>query len=338
MVIIGLVLALAGLVVTALRVGAYPVTTGDALAAVGAAIGLGRSATDSIDATTLSVIQEIRLPRVLLAVLVGGSLSTSGVLLQGMFRNPLAEPGIVGVSAGAAVGAVGGIVTGFAVGALGVAAAAFVGGLITTLLVYAVARSSGRTETVTLVLSGIAVNSIAGALIGLAMFVSDDAQLRSITFWNLGTLGAATWTAVSVVAPIATVGLLVAPRFARSLDLVSLGEDAAGHLGIDVKRMRLQLIVVVAALASAAVAVAGIISFVGLVVPHLARMVLGPRHRVLIPACALGGACLLVGADLVARTIAAPAEIPLGVLTGLIGGPFFFWLLLRARKADGGWA
>lgn len=179
---------------------------------------------------------------------------------------------------------------------------------------------------------------MAGAAIGLLMFLSTDAQVRAVAFWNLGSLGSATWGAVATVAPLAVLGLATAPWFARQLDLLALGEPVAGHLGVDVNRLRLLVIVVVAMLTAAAVAVAGVVSFVGLVVPHLIRLATGPGHRLLLPASALGGALLLVVADLVARTVAAPAEVPLGVLTALVGGPFFFWLLLRTRERQGGWA
>lgn len=335
-VLVALAAALAGAVVVATGVGAYPVAPGRVLALLLDAAGVWTL--DEVDATARAVVVDVRLPRVLLAALVGAGLATAGTVLQGVFRNPLAEPGVVGVSAGAAVGAVLAILLGVGAAGLGVPLAAFVGGLATTLLVWSVARRDGRTETVTLVLSGIAVNAIAGAVIGLALFLSDDAQLRSITFWNLGSVGAATWRAVALTGPVLLVGVVLAPRLAGSLDLLSLGEGPARHLGVDVERLRLRAVVLVAALTAAGVAVAGIVSFVGLVVPHLIRLRTGPGHRLLVPASALGGALLLVLGDLVARTVAAPAEVPLGVLTGLLGGPFFFWLLLRARDRAGGWA
>jgi iron complex transport system permease protein len=291
------------------------------------------------DAVGESVLWQIRLPRVVLGVLVGASLGVAGALMQGVFRNPLAEPGIVGVSSGAAVGAVLVIVLGLtALGSWVLVVAAFAAGLVTALVVYAMSRHDGRTEVVTLVLTGIAVNAFAGALIGLMSFFSTDEELRSITFWSLGSLATATWSGVLIALPGTVVGLLLAPRFAPSLDLLAIGERSAGHLGVDVERTRRCVVVVVALLTAGAVAVAGILTFVGLVVPHLVRMVVGPGHRLLIPASALLGAAALVLADLVARTIAAPAEVPLGVLTALIGSPVFFWLLRRTRSQQGGWA
>jgi iron complex transport system permease protein len=286
-----------------------------------------------------SVLWEVRFPRVVLAGLVGAALAAGGAIMQAIFANPLAEPGIVGVSAGAAVGAASAIVLGFTLlGPSSTAALAFVAALITTLAVYLGARRDGRTEVVTLVLTGIAVNAIAGAALGLLLFLSDDAALRSITFWNLGSVAGASWRSVVVVAVCLGVGLTVALTRARSLDLLALGERPAHHLGVDVERLRVTLIVVVALLAGAAVAVAGVITFVGLVVPHVIRLLIGPANRAALALSALGGAGLLIGADLLARTIAAPAEIPLGVLTALAGGPFFLWLLRRTRSRQGGWA
>lgn len=281
----------------------------------------------------------VRFPRVALAVVVGASLGCAGALMQGVFGNPLAEPGVVGVSAGAAVGAAAVIVTGLPVaGGWTVAAAAFLGGLLTTFLVYTMSRANGRTEVVTLVLTGIAVNAVAGALLGLLMFLGDADAVRAIAFWQLGSLAQATWSAVAVTAPGAALGIAAALAAARRLDLLALGERPARHLGVDVERLRLAAIAVTALLAAAAVAFTGVISFVGLVVPHLVRLVAGPGHRVLLPASALGGAVVVVAGDLAARTLIDYQELPLGVLTAAVGGPCFFWLLRRARSRAGGWA
>jgi iron complex transport system permease protein len=323
--------------VIAAGVGAYTIPPGEVIGSILDRIGLDVAMTP--DAVGESVLWQIRLPRVVLGVLVGASLGVAGALMQGVFRNPLAEPGIVGVSSGAAVGAVLVIVLGLtALGSWVLVVAAFAAGLVTALVVYAMSRHDGRTEVVTLVLTGIAVNAFAGALIGLMSFFSTDEELRSITFWSLGSLATATWSGVLIALPGTVVGLLLAPRFAPSLDLLAIGERSAGHLGVDVERTRRRVVVVVALLTAGAVAVAGILTFVGLVVPHLVRMVVGPGHRLLIPASALLGAAALVLADLVARTIAAPAEVPVGVLTALIGSPVFFWLLRRTRSQQGGWA
>lgn len=282
---------------------------------------------------------QIRFPRVAMAVLVGASLGAAGAVMQGVFGNPLAEPGVVGVSAGAAVVAAAVIV--FDINFLGtwtVAVGAFIGGLVTTLAVYLLSRDGGRTEVVTLVLTGIAINAFAGGALAFMMFLGDTSAREEIVFWQLGSLNGSRTEQVMVTAVIAAIGLVGALVMARTLDLLALGDRGARHVGVDVERVRLVSIVVVAVLTAAAVAFAGIIAFVGLIVPHLMRMVVGPGHRLLIPACALGGAVLLVIADLFARSVVPYADLPLGMLTSLIGGPVFFWLLRRSRRTAGGWA
>lgn len=333
----GLLVALGSVCLVAAAVGAYPIAPADVAGSVLRRLGL--SVGTPLDGFAEEVLWQVRFPRIVLGVVVGGALGCAGAVMQGVFGNPLAEPGVVGVSSGAAVGAALSIVVG--AGAIGVWAtplAAFVAGLVTTLAVYAMSRRDGRAEVVTLVLTGIAVNALCGAAIGLLTFVSDDAELRSITFWNLGSLGTATWRSVGVVTPLVVASVAMACVVARRLDLLALGEDGARHLGVDVERLRLAMIALVALMTSAAVAVTGVIQFVGLVVPHAIRLVAGPGHRLLLPASVLGGALVLVAADLVARTVAAPAEVPLGVLTALVGAPVFLWLLRRTRARQGGWA
>ncbi|MFF3556812.1 FecCD family ABC transporter permease [Streptomyces tsukubensis] len=316
--------------------GAYDIPLGDVVASAQHRLGLGGRPLDRVGE---SVLWNVRLPRVVLALLVGASLGCAGALMQGVFGNPLAEPGIIGISAGAAVGAVASIALGLSfLGNWTITACAFTAGLATVFLVYFMSRSGGRTEIVTLILTGVAVNAFAGALIGLFVFFADNAQITQITFWQLGSLSQATWPKVLAVLPCTLLGLLVAPLYARRLDLLALGERPARHLGVDVERLRITLILVVALLTAAAVAVAGIITFVGLLVPHLLRMANGPGHRFLVPGSALGGALMLAAGDLAARTVAEPAELPLGVLTALFGSPFFFWLLRRTRRRQGGWA
>lgn len=285
-----------------------------------------------------AVLWAIRLPRIALTLLIGAGLGLSGAVLQGVFRNPLADPGLIGVSSGAALGAVTAIILGLTpLGLATLPLAAFAGGLLAALAVYGFARHEGRTEVVTLLLAGIALNAIVGALIGLLTFLADDRQLRTIVFWSLGSTGGATWSQVAAVLPFIALGLLVLPRWDRRLDLLVLGEREARHLGVDTERTKLVLVGVAALMTGAAVAVAGIVGFVGLVVPHMMRMIGGPRHRTLLPASALAGASLLLLADLVARTVALPRELPLGVVTALAGGPFFLWLLHRTRRLHGGW-
>jgi iron complex transport system permease protein len=280
----------------------------------------------------------IRVPRLLMALFVGATLATAGVVMQGVFRNPLAEPGVIGISSGAAVGASASIVFGLSfLGPLTLPVLAFAGGLLATIVVYASARADGRTEVVTLVLTGIAVNAVGGAAIALFTYLGSTQEREQIVFWQLGSLNGTRWQDLAIVVPIAVVGVAACFFLAGSLDLLALGERQAEHLGVRVERLRVFAIVVIALLTCAAVAFCGIIGFVGLVVPHLMRMILGPGHRLLLPASALGGAVLLLAADLVARTAIAGSELPIGMLTALIGGPFFFWLLRRTRRRSGGW-
>jgi iron complex transport system permease protein len=280
----------------------------------------------------------IRVPRLLMAVFVGATLATAGVVMQGVFRNPLAEPGVIGISSGAAVGASASIVFGLSfLGPLTLPVFAFVGGLLATIVVYASARADGRTEVVTLVLTGIAVNAVGGAAIALFTYLGSTQEREQIVFWQLGSLNGTRWQDLAIVIPIAVVGIVACLFLSGSLDLLALGERQAEHLGVRVERLRVFAIVVIALLTCAAVAFCGIIGFVGLVVPHLMRMILGPGHRLLMPASALGGAVLLLAADLVARTAIPGSELPIGMLTALIGGPFFFWLLRRTRRRSGGW-
>lgn len=286
-----------------------------------------------------AALWNIRFPRLMMSLLVGAALGSAGALMQGIFGNPLAEPAVIGVSSGAAVGACAVIVFGWTLlGPMTIAVGAFVTALATTLLVYSLARRGGKTEVLTLVLMGIAVNAVAGGLIALLLFAGDTSAREQIVFWQLGSLNGSRWTSVAVVAPLVLTGLAAAFTFTRQLDLLSLGERAARHLGVNVERLRLTAIVVVTLMVAGGVAFVGIIAFVGLVVPHLIRLAVGPAHRVLLAGSALGGALVLCVADTVARTAVEYADLPIGMLTALVGGPFFFWLLLRARERAGGWA
>ena len=339
---VALTLLLAGLlvggVVLSAITGQLPITPTEVAGSLLRAIGIDTdwAPTDPIVESTLWVV---RFPRILMALVVGAALAVAGAVMQAIFGNPLAEPGVVGVSSGAALGAATAIVVGASVlGVAGVAVAAFLGGLVATLLVYVVSRAGGRTEVVTLLLTGIAVNAIAQAGIAFVLFVADSASREQIVFWQLGSLGGSLWSQVAVVAAVAVPGVLVALALARRYDLLALGERNARHLGVDVERLRLMSIVLVALLTGVAVAFTGIIAFVGLVVPHLIRMIIGPAHRGLVLASAVGGGALLVIADLLTRTLVAGAELPIGMLTSLVGGPFFFWLLYRQRRRSGGWA
>ena len=286
-----------------------------------------------------AALWDVRFPRVTMAMLVGAALAVAGAVMQGIFGNPLADPGVVGVSSGSALAASTVIVFGLTfAGSWTIALFAFVGGLVTAIAVYLLSRSQGKTEVVTLILTGIAVNAVAGAGLAFLTFLGDTQAREQIVFWQLGSLNGTRWQYVVVVLVLVVVGIAASLSFSRKLDLLSLGDRSATHLGLNVERLRAVAIVVVALLTAAAVAFCGIISFVGLVVPHMIRMIAGPGHRVLVPASALGGAVLLMLADLVARTAVAYADLPIGMITALVGGPFFFWLLRRARRSAGGWA
>jgi len=294
---------------------------------------------EGVSARDRLIIGEIRLPRAILGSLVGASLAVSGAVMQGLFRNPLADPGLVGVSAGAGLGAISVIVLGTTVlgpflaffGIFTLPLAAFFGGLVSTFILYRVATRRGQTSIATMLLAGIALGALAGALSGILVFLADDAQLRDLTFWGLGSLAGATWTKIAAAGPIIVAALLAAPFLARALNALSLGEATAHHLGIPVQRMKLIAVVSVAGATGASVAVSGGIGFVGIVVPHLLRLLIGPDNRFLIPASALLGAVMLLLADAVSRTIVAPAEFPIGIVTAAVGAPFFLWILLRRR-------
>jgi len=281
----------------------------------------------------------IRFPRVVMSILVGAALASSGAVMQAVFGNPLAEPGVIGVSSGAAVGAAAAIVFGWsAAGPWAVAAAAFVTGVTSVMVVYLTARKAGRTEVVTLLLTGVAVTAITGACLALLTFLGDQQAREQIVFWQLGSLNGSRWSDAAVVLPVTVVGITISVLLGRRLDLLTLGERSARHLGVNVEALRAIAVTTVAMLVAVAVAFTGVIGFVGLVIPHLIRMVIGPAHRPLIVTSALGGAVLLVVADLVARTAVPYADLPIGMLTALVGGPFFFWLLRRTRNRAGGWA
>lgn len=290
---------------------------------------------DALHSRHRAVLFAIRMPRVIAAVLVGACLAVSGAALQGLFRNPLAGPALVGVSSGAALATAAVIVLGPAASGVGGMvlrpAAAFVGSIASTSLVYALATRARRTDVATMLLAGVAVNAIAGAGNGLFTFVADDAQLRDITFWTLGSLGGMTWRSLAVTGPIMLLGTVTLPRLSRQLNTLLLGERQATYVGTNVQMIKVASVAVVAAGVGAAVSVSGIIGFVGLVAPHLVRLSIGPDYRTLIPGAAVLGAILLLLADLVARTVVVPAELPIGIVTALVGGPFFLWLLLHHR-------
>ncbi len=281
----------------------------------------------------LAVMTSIRLPRVLLSAIVGAALAVSGAAMQSLFRNPLADPGVIGIASGAALAvAIVIVLAGPLTGVLALyslSLAAFSGGLVTCLLIFRFTGMSGTFSATYMLLAGIAINTVSGAATGFLTYLSDDQQLRALTFWTMGSFGGALWPAVLVCATVVLPATLLLFRYARNLNILLLGDENARHLGVDSKGLQRRVIICTALTVGAAVAVSGIIGFVGLVVPHLIRLTIGPDNRILLPASALLGALLLVFADTVARTIVAPAELPVGILTSLIGGPFFLWLLIK---------
>ncbi len=338
-VVIGLLLiALVVAAAVAATIGAAGIPPGRLAAAFG-----WTSGDPAMVARDRLVLWSIRLPRIVIAMIVGALLAAAGTILQGLFRNPLADPALVGVSSGAALSAVATIVTGdrlIAAAAIKTSfeilpLAAFAGALAMTSLLYRVATRGGRTSVAVLLLSGLAFEALARAGTGLLLFTADDRQLRDITFWTLGSLSGATWSKVAAIAPFLALIVLGSPLIARGLDLIALGEAEAFHAGIPVERLKRIAIVLVAAATGAAVAVAGVIGFIGIVVPHLLRLAVGPGHRLLLPASLCFGAILALVADTIARVIVMPAELPIGIVTAVIGAPFFLVLLLRQRAMVG---
>ena len=280
-----------------------------------------------------SVVWEIRLPRIILGLLVGVGLGVAGTLLQAVFANPLAEPSIIGVTSGAGVGAA--VIIVFNIGFLGtftIPAGAFISALLVTVIIYQLARSSGRVNVVNLILTGIAINAVCGALISFLVYLAPTANREQIIFWQMGSLNGAQWKHVWVVLPIVAVGTVVALRLGGQLDVLALGERAAGHTGINVPVLRIVAIGAATVLTAGAVSFAGLIGFVGLIVPHLLRTIMGPANRLLLPAAALAGAVLIAIADVVARTLIPFADLPIGIFTALVGGPTFFVLLRRMMR------
>lgn len=282
------------------------------------------------------ILLSIRLPRVLLAVVVGAALGISGAAMQGLFRNPLADPGLIGITGGAALAVSCMIVViGPAYGFLGLYSlgiAAFVGGMITSLVILRMSRLTGVFSVTHMLLAGIAINALTFAGTGFLTFISDDQQLRALTFWTMGSLGGAMWEPVLVCLSIILPSMWFLTKKARELNVLLLGEENAAYIGVDTHKLKRTIILTSALCVGAAVAVSGIIGFIGLVVPHLIRLLFGADHKLLIPASALLGAALLLFADTIARTIVAPSEMPVGVLTSLVGGPFFLWLLIKQNS------
>lgn len=301
---------------------------------------IGLFSTATVDETYTVVMTTIRLPRIIMTVLIGAALGISGASLQGLFRNPLVEPSLIGVSGGSATAAVMIIVFGSSL--LPVLPAwmynflisivAFAGGCVATFFVLRLSMNSGRTNIAVLVLTGVAVNALTGALIGVAIFNANENQLNTFMFWTLGDLGGATWEKLSIAAPILLASTIILSLFAQPLNAFALGESDAYHMGVNVEKVKRMMIFLSALAVGVSVSLAGIIGFVGLIVPHVIRTLFHSDNILVLPASAFGGALLLLIADIIARTIVSPAELPIGVVTALIGSPFFIALLLKAKQ------
>ncbi len=323
---------LIALVLANLGLGAFDVEVGRIIAIILGKIGINIGI--EYTAREEAVVWVIRVPRMVMAAAVGAGLGVSGAALQGLFRNPLADPGLIGVSSGAAFAVAIAVMLGAVSWGLFVQpVAAFLGGLVLTFLIYGFARRSGRAQMATMLLVGIAVNALLGAGISLILSFSDDEQLRDIVFWMLGSLAGSLWEFAYSAGPLILFAIVVLVRQSGALNLLTLGDAEARHLGVPVQRTQLTIVSAAALATGAGVAVAGVVGFIGLIAPHMVRLAVGPDHRRLMPASALAGAILVLGADLGARTIVAPAEMPLGVLTAVIGTPVFLFLIDRARRS-----
>ncbi|GAA1079369.1 FecCD family ABC transporter permease [Nocardiopsis composta] len=328
----GLAVLLAAMVLGA-SVGPLYVPFAEVVQIVAGKLGLASAA--GPDQRDVSVVWQLRVPRVLLGAMVGAALAMSGAALQSLFNNPLADPGIIGVSGGASTGAVAVIVlAGGTASAWPVPLGAFAAGLGVSALIYALARPGRTRGTARLLLVGIAVGSGCQALTGFFTYIADDAQLQTLTFWQMGSLGKADWEQVAAVVPVFAVAAVILARSARTLDVLTLGERQAQHLGLNVKRSRAVIVVATALLTGAAVAFAGTIGFVGLVVPHIVRILTGPGHRALLPLSAITGSVLLIAADTASRTLNPPSEIPIGLFTAAAGAPFFLFLIVRMKRSS----
>jgi iron complex transport system permease protein len=338
-----LFMALAGLAglsfVAALVIGAVPVAVGDVLAALLPDIVAKHMPWLGADSGLVAILDAIRIPRAVLALVIGAALAVAGAGLQGLFRNPLVDPGLIGVTGGASLAAGLAIVAGDSliplIGTAGRAVllplAAFGGGLLATLIAFVLARRASGGSAAILLLAGVAVNAMTLAGMGLLSYFTSDQQLRELTFWTLGSLSGTSWERCLPAMLLMAAGAALVFNRARALDAFLLGESEARHLGVDSERLKRHLVLGAALAVGAAVSVSGGIGFVGLVVPHVVRMITGPGHRLVLPASALLGAALLSGADIVCRTVVVPAELPIGVVTALAGGPFFLWLLLSRK-------
>lgn len=319
-------------VVSALFFGAYPMSLSE----------ICSSLFDAQGGTTQFLILNIRLPRIILAALIGAGLAVSGATIQGLFRNPLADQTLIGVTSGAMLFAVLSIVfmgTVFITFSafwqqISISFFAFTGGLLTTYLVYSLSKRNGKTHVMTMLLAGIAVSTFAAAATGVFIYLSDDQQLRDITFWSMGSLSGATWNQVMILLPVVGIGSFLLSRYAKALNAILLGEGEAAYLGIPVEKIKSRIILLTALIVGVCISMSGLIGFVGLIIPHFLRLLKGTDYRYLLKSTPLLGAIFLVSTDTLARTIIAPAELPIGILTAMIGAPFFLWILVQSQNKN----
>jgi iron complex transport system permease protein len=326
----------------AIRTGAVDITYKNIFVSLARAFGFHPNA--KVPSIEEGLFMQIRLPRVLLCVIVGAGLSVSGALMQALFRNPIVEPGLIGTSSGAAFGAALVFVVGkdfFArygqlFGILALPLSAFIFSLIATMLVYKLSSSFGKITVSIMILVGVAINAIAASCTGFLSYIARDPQARSITFWNLGTFSGANWNSVILVYAVTIPSIFLVLRYSKALNALLLGETEAGYLGIDTDRLKTKIIILNTFIVAIGTSVVGVIGFVGLIVPHLLRMLKSSDNRFLIIGSTFAGAIIMNVADMVSRTVIAPAELPIGIVTSFVGAPVFIWILLRQKGGKGG--
>ena len=286
------------------------------------------------------ILEEIRFPRALMALIIGAILATSGTIMQALFRNPLADPGLIGVSSGGAVGAILFILFSSTLASnrvefiqeFGIIIFPMIGSILTTFLVFKLSQYNSKTNVATMLLTGLAINAIAGTIIGFATYLSNDDQLRNFTFWSLGTLGRSDWNIIKILLPIFLISMLYKLFLRHELNLMLLGDNEAQNLGMDVEKLRRRLIIVTSSIVGLSVSFCGMIGFIGLVTPHICRLIYGPNHKYLLPLSAIVGGIILINADMISRISIPYSELPIGIVTSLVGAPFFLYLIIKSKK------
>lgn len=334
--IIVLIVALASFIVISTTLGTVRIPAKDVMKIIASKIPFVSNNVDIINTedTNVFIVTNIRLPRILLSVLVGGILSLVGATYQAIFRNPMADPYVMGASSGAAFGATIATIIGFGKGILGfsiISVMAFVGALATTLLVYNLARSKNKVSTTSILLAGIVISSLLSSVISL-MMILDRQNIEKIVTWTMGSFNAASWNQIIILSVPMIIGIIIVTSFSKDLNAMVTGEENAHNIGVDVEKVKKILLIITSLLAACAVSVSGIIGFVGLIIPHLFRLIFGANHRVLLPVSVIGGGLFLLICDTLARTILNGPEIPVGIITSVFGGPFFLYLLRKSKK------